>query len=163
MIKIKVGNMLEQVTSGFIVQGCNAQGLMGSGIAKAIRAKWPLVYEDYRQIYTLSGLELGQVYTTDISDGQLELLMLNAITQEFYGANGRRYVNYEAIYKAFERINALAQLASAKGKNITINFPLIGAGLGGGNWKIISTIIDETISDKFEKILWVLTESDIPK
>ena len=33
---------------------------------------------------------------------------------------------------------------------------MIGAGLGGGNWRIIETIIDETLPDvKFQKLLYI--------
>jgi O-acetyl-ADP-ribose deacetylase (regulator of RNase III) len=36
-----------------------------------------------------------------------------------------------------------------------IIFPKIGAGLGGGDWEIISTIIDVTIPDEFQKTLYL--------
>jgi O-acetyl-ADP-ribose deacetylase (regulator of RNase III) len=32
-----------------IAHGCNCQGSMGAGIAKAIRARYPAMYEEYRR------------------------------------------------------------------------------------------------------------------
>ena len=46
-IKVKLGDICS-VNSGIIVHGCNAQGVMGSGVAKAIRLKYPQVFEDYK-------------------------------------------------------------------------------------------------------------------
>ena len=36
------------VESGVICQQVNCQGVMGSGLAKQIRDKWPIVYEKYK-------------------------------------------------------------------------------------------------------------------
>ena len=38
---IKFGNILD--AKGIIMHGCNAQGVMGSGLAKDIRERWPAV------------------------------------------------------------------------------------------------------------------------
>lgn len=40
MIEYRKGNLLD-ITSGVIVHGCNMRGVMGSGVALAIRNKYP--------------------------------------------------------------------------------------------------------------------------
>jgi O-acetyl-ADP-ribose deacetylase (regulator of RNase III) len=120
-----------------IGHGCNAQGVMRSGIAKAIREAYPTVYSDYRKTYEAQGnkLHLGQVVTTRT----LERTILNIISQEYYGRNPNVvYVSYDAIKKAILRINEMGY--------IRVAFPKIGAGLANGNWETISEII-ETASD----------------
>ena len=52
MITHKYNSNITEVTQGVIVHGCNAQGVMGSGVAKQLRAKYPEIYVDY-----LDGLE----------------------------------------------------------------------------------------------------------
>jgi len=42
-----MGDILK-VKSGFIVHQVNCQKVMGGGLALAIRKKWPIVYERYK-------------------------------------------------------------------------------------------------------------------
>ena len=144
-IKLRVGDLLD-VTEGIIVHGCNAQGVMGSGVAKQIKEKYPKAYDEYRFDYGNHGLRLGDCVTTDIDT---DLIIVNAVTQNSFGRSYMRYVNYEAIANTFEFLRRLA-----KQKNKKIHFPMIGAGLANGNWNIIKTIIEETCPD-VEKYLWV--------
>ena len=47
MIKTVNGNILE-ATEDIICHQVNCQGVMGSGLAKQIRSKWPSVFADYK-------------------------------------------------------------------------------------------------------------------
>ena len=47
MVEIVEGNLLESKCN-IICHQTNCQKVMGSGIAKQIREKWPKVYEDYK-------------------------------------------------------------------------------------------------------------------
>lgn len=47
MIKYIKGDILD-VTEGIIVQQVNCFGVMGAGLAKQIRDKWPKVYDNYQ-------------------------------------------------------------------------------------------------------------------
>lgn len=144
MIEYRKGNLLD-VTSGIIIHGCNAQGVMGSGVALSIKQKYPQVYEDYKH----SGRYLGQSIRTWVSD---DLLVISAITQQNYGRDGRRYVNYAAIAKVFDEA-----ISVASAYDHVLHFPKIGAGLGGGDWRIIEQIIDDCDStEKVKKICWEL-------
>lgn len=128
-----------------IAHGCNAQGVMRSGVAKAIRAAYPLAFDDYINKYMANGrrLELGDVIVTRT----LERTILNIVSQEYYGRNPDvTYVSYDAIEKAILRINKLGY--------IRVAFPKIGAGLANGNWERISNII-ESASD-FTPVVYYL-------
>ena len=150
MQQIKFGDILS-IRSGIIVQGCNAQGVMGSGVAKAIREKYPQVYEEYRGVYEQEGLPLGSVVVSMINQG-IGLLVASAITQQFFGKDGKKYISYEAIHKAMMEI---AGEADAIG--LPIHYPLIGAGLGGGDWSIIQAIIDSVFAKypQVQRTLWI--------
>lgn len=161
-IVVKTGNLLH-VKQGHIVHGCNAQGVMGSGVALGVKNTWPHVYQNYRQIYGEDGLVLGRVYPVLAAEG---LIVWNAITQDSYGA-GNRHTSYEAIATCFEAVNEyIAEIEEAKASNTLfegnkdvvfapaeVHIPMIGAARGGGNWKIISTIIEETMD--FPVTLWL--------
>lgn len=154
-MKQKTGNLLD-IQEGIIVHGCNSQGVMGSGIAAAIRSKWPEVYTTYRSAFerhksdTGQTLELGRVVWHTLSRDP-KFTIANAITQEFYGRDPHVvYVSYEAIGKAFERIGNVA-----REHNLAVHYPLIGAGLANGDWNIISSIIEEKLHG-VEHTLWTL-------
>lgn len=144
MITHKFDSDITKVKSGIIVHGCNAQGVMGSGVAKQLRATYPDIFTDYtallEAIYIDGCSPLGLIAWSDIS---VDLVIASAITQELYGQDGEKYVSYDALDDTFRRVASFA-----KASDYTIHIPfLIGAGLGGGNANIIQRIIEETTQD----------------
>lgn len=134
-----------------IVHGCNAQGKMRSGFAKELRERYPGAYEAYMDQHNNGGLQLGSVVYYDSDD---DMLIANAITQQFYGYDGQKYVSYDAIETAFSVMNKVLVTLN---RPVYLHFPKIGADLGGGNWKVIETIIDETVSNQLiQKHLYIL-------
>ena len=133
-------NCKEQV----FVHGCNAQGVMGSGVAKLVKKKYPDMYDAYCKVFIdgYIGLHLGEITVSELHDGKFGI---NAITQKYYGREpGKVYVSYEAIQECFERINRWMD-----GHKMTdIAMPMIGAGLGGGDWNKIISIVERELIDK---------------
>lgn len=150
-IKVIAGDICT-VDTGVIVHGCNAQGVMGSGVAKAIRSKYPQVFEDYKNHEQAYGYELGDIVSTQIIDKEedIDIVIVSAITQLQYGKDKRRYVNYEALAVVFESIENIAKHFG----HTQVHFPLIGCGLGGGSWEVVSAII-EASAPNIDKFLWV--------
>lgn len=147
MIKTINGNLLN-VKEGVIVHGCNAQGIMGAGVAYQIRKKWPDVYDSYKAHCDV-GVRLGQVMYEIVSP---TLIVANAITQDLCDGSTPRQVDYEAVAVAFEAINEDLRNGVIRGPVV---FPMIGSGIGGGKWSIIHAIIDNTISDDYEKMVYI--------
>lgn len=154
-MKNATGNLLS-VQKGIIVHGCNAQGVMGSGVAAGVRAQYPGAYQVYRQAYEkarqegLECLQLGRVVWFTVSK-EPKLAVANAITQKFYGRNPKvRYVDYDAVDRAFERIGQVA-----REHQLEVHYPLIGAGLANGDWQVISKIINQRL-EGVPHTLWTL-------
>ena len=140
-IEYKYGDILT-TDCKYICHCVNAQGVMRSGVAKAIRAKYPKAFDVYRAKYDAQGrLSLGDVIGADCG----KRIVLNLVGQEFYGRDGRVYISYRALRKGIALINA----------NITepVAFPMIGCGLAGGDWQIVSKIIEEE-STRFQPIVY---------
>lgn len=149
MIEYRKGNLLD-VTQGIIVHGCNAQGVMGSGVAKAVKDKYPGAYMYYKQAVNNSDAELGDVIWYQANE---HLVIANAITQEYYGRDGKRYANYAAIARGFR----LVFMRWGRFDYEAVYFPKIGAGLGGGDWNIIEQIINDTDPhNKVKKVCYEL-------
>jgi O-acetyl-ADP-ribose deacetylase (regulator of RNase III) len=146
-----IGDILS-VEKGIIVHGCNAQGKMRSGIAKAIREKYPQVYEDYKAHEKKRGLQLGDAIYTVINN---DLVIVSAITQEFYGYDKETvYVDYDAIEQAFLSIGLVASL-----KKLDVHVPLIGCGLANGKWSEVKPRIEGAFHQGEGLHLWILSEA----
>jgi O-acetyl-ADP-ribose deacetylase (regulator of RNase III) len=126
---------ITQVTNGVVMHGCNAHGVMGSGVAKVVRAKWPLAYERYHAFckgYEGSPDLMGKVVIVNVTpeDGPLNSLFIaNAITQQNYGRDGKVYASTDAIADALA-----TTVAFASALDLPVFLPPIGCGLGGLNW-----------------------------
>jgi O-acetyl-ADP-ribose deacetylase (regulator of RNase III) len=123
-----------------ILHGCNSKGVMGSGVAKIVREQFPGTYAAY-QLWCSKGFRLGQ-YLAVPERGKV---IINAVTQQEYGKvavqtgpNPVRYVSYDAVAEIMHSLNK-AYTGS------TIAMPTIGAALGGGDWAVISAIIESEL------------------
>ena len=126
------------IKSGIICHGCNAQSVMGSGVAHQLRIAYPSIFEDYLKHLNNHPNPLGTVCLSIIND---DLIIANMITQWNFGTDGK-FVSYEAVRDGFSKVKD-----TAINLNMDVHFPLIGAGLGGGDWSIISTIIESVFAD----------------
>lgn len=131
-----------------IMHGCNAQGVMGSGIAKVIKETWPYAYKAYREEYKTKGLDLGRVVPA-VPEDESNPIILNAITQQFYGKDGKRYASYAAITSCFRQADYYMTLYGTK----YLVMPKIGCGLGGCNWDIVETIADDILVGDYEIVV----------
>lgn len=143
------GNVFDSFlySNSVIVHGCNAQGVMGSGVARIVRNDFPAAYYEYVRKHDEVGLQLGEIIPVSVLPGRT---IINAITQEFYGPGPQRYVDYDAVREAFRRTKVYALENGVE----TINYPKIGAGLGGGLWSVIAPIIDEELNG-LNHFLWL--------
>jgi O-acetyl-ADP-ribose deacetylase (regulator of RNase III) len=150
MIKIqtKIGNLMN-VTEGHIVHGCNAQGVMGSGVALAVKNTYPQAFDDYMEVHNAGGLILGESYPTAIVP---TLIIWNAVTQNLFG-KGTRMVSYDAIQTCFQAVNDWIYENPKIMTPAEVHIPLIGAARGGGNWEIIREIIEQTMD--YPVTLWL--------
>lgn len=78
-------NILD-VESGIICHQVNCRGKMGTGIALAIRKKWPEVYARYMKDFHAGKLRLGHFSITNVSYG---LFVANLAAQFDYGRVGK--------------------------------------------------------------------------
>lgn len=140
-MKIVTGDLLEMAEGGefdVIVHGANCQCVMGAGIAKAIRQRFPEAYE--ADLVTTKGDrgKLGDFSVARVTRGAVRFSVVNAYTQFHYRGPGVR-LDYDALAKA---MRGIARAFASK----RIGYPRIGAGLARGDWSRITQIIDEALA-----------------
>lgn len=156
-MKYVKGNLLDLAEQGefdIVVQGCNCQNTMGSGLAKEIRERYPKAYIADQVTQKGDPDKLGcftQSYVNGTRSANIDdvahrsvnysFTILNAYTQMYYGYDGKQYVDYNAVRRVFKQIKLLYDLNPQASTRIGI--PKIGAKRGGGDWNVISQIIDE--------------------
>lgn len=130
---------------------------MGSGVAKALRDKYPTIFNPYtlmcaEHANTPSEL-LGQVCFVDVGLDVIpntELIIANCFTQEYYGRDGKRYADANAVKTACDVAVALAVELG-----LPFYMPKIGCGLGGLSWEDeIEPIITE-IANNYNTTVYV--------
>lgn len=148
MIKY-INKDITTVTRGIVAHGVNCQGVMGSGVAAAIRNKWPTAFYVYKNFCDVfkgpTGGKLGMVQTIPMFDS--EVVVANCFTQDNYGKDGSVYADLNAVEEALENVFAYAQHV-----NLPIHLPKIGCGLGGLGWDAHVEPIVNRLSDEYEDI-----------
>ena len=137
-----VGDIVKLAISGqfdVLVHGCNCFCTMGAGVASQIRKAFPSAYIADCQTASGDRKKLGSYSQTVVEymSPYRTLTIVNAYTQYKYGTG--KHVDYEAIACVF---HSLAE--DFRGKKIA--YPRIGAGLAGGDWNVISKIINRELT-----------------
>lgn len=145
MIKYVKGDLLE-APHPFIVHQVNCQGVMGAGVAKSIKDKYPVVFSRYKDLvdsYARREVLLGHPQIIKISDN---LSICNLFAQNKFGYD-KRYTSYDAIETGLRHLKNTTVDPSTHIRP-TIAMSKIGCGLGGGDWKIVSAIIESVFDDR---------------
>lgn len=152
MIEVREGCVIDALLNeevDYIMHVVNCQGKMASGVAKEIRSRIPMAYTMYMDLYNFRK-EFGKISLGECSEGGN---VLNLHAQEYYGYNGKRYLNYGALAKslvsAYKKVysDTGARDNHMGGSNIiapkVIGIPFnMGSDRAGGNWSIVCEIVE---------------------
>lgn len=138
----------------FIAHGVNCQGVMGSGVAKSLFTLWPKVRDSYLDFYEnqkgqyrnfkTSNL-LGHVQPVKVTEDKV---VFNCFTQDNFGKDGIKYVDYNAIVDCFREL-----MSTRFAIDTPVAIPRIGCGLAGGNWEFMQMLINDVTQNRLE--VWV--------
>lgn len=140
-IKEYQGNLLDEFDKrdsqiDVIAHGANCFNMMGAGIAKQIKQRYPDAYQaDTDYIFPVGSMDrLGNISSTMSED------IFNIYSQYRPGADA----DYSALRMGLRKLNARFR---KKDKIYTLGLPLIGCGIGGLEWNKVKEIIFEEIQD----------------
>ena len=136
-MKIIEGDLIQLAFDGkfdVIVHQCNCFHNFGAGIALQILKQCPSAYEADRNTTIGSKSKLGTISVANVAN---QFVVVNGYSQ-YHCGRGKIHTEYYRVKQVFELVKL-----HFSGKRI--GYPLYGAGLAGGDWNIISKIIDEQL------------------
>lgn len=124
-----------------IAHGCNVDGLMGAGVAKLFREKFPVNYDYYKDICAAAKENNAEIVGSyfgfmDINTGSA---IYNMFTQDRPG----RYAQLKWVQESFMELCNLDN--STRPKRLAI--PKIGCGIGGLEWEDVKMVLEHIKSD----------------
>lgn len=142
----KKGCLIEGFKNGevqIIGHQANCQNTMNSGVAKALRAEWPQVYEADCQTKAGDITKLGTLSFTVCEHGSI----FNLYGQYKYGREkGVTYTDLEALGTAMHTMRLFVDQAVEMGICKAVGFPKLGAGLGGAKWADVEALIEKNFA-----------------
>lgn len=137
MIVYKKGSLM-LASEDIIAHGCNCINGFGSGVAAAISEAFPEAKYKYHEKFKTIGWKLGDVQIVKTKGKHIA----NCATQQEYYPRNKVHADYPAIENCFKKLYIYA-----KNNHLTIAIPKIGAGLAGGDWARIESIINGIFID----------------
>ena len=148
MDKEYTGNILdlfEKLDNVAIIHGCNCQNIMGKGLAKTLKDKYPLIWSKYRTYHNIGSFEIVGV--------GLNKYIINAYTQINLGKSKERKDGDSSYMRHVAIGNIFKELHNYISPDTTLLIPRIGSGLAGGNWEEIKQVILDNL--KHENYIFV--------
>lgn len=140
-----VGGDILNTSANIIVQSVNHRGVMGAGLAKQIRNKYPDIVNGYVSACSNNTfrwiMKEGYVYWWSVfePDGTVKQIA-SIFGQENYGTD-RRHTNYVSLINGLVSVFEHAEYA---GYSVAIPFG-IGCGLGGGSWDVVMALMNDAL------------------
>ena len=120
----------------YILHICNDEHIWSMGFAKALDDYYPLA----KKIYMSEEIELAMIQNVSIHEN---LNIVNMIAQKgVISQYNPKPIDYDALDQCLEQSFVWAAKEKAR-----IQMPKIGSGLAGGDWDVISDMIENKLKD----------------
>lgn len=129
-VEHRVGDLFAQGFTAY-AHGCNCRGVMGAGIAREFRRRWPGMFGPYRAACATGEFRPGDMLCWQ-GDG---ITIYNLATQDRPGS----YATLGAVRGSVGRMLDDAEFARVD----VIGLPRIGAGIGGLHWPDVAGVLSE--------------------
>lgn len=134
MIIYKRGNLLEDEAEA-LVNAVNTVGVMGAGIAKQFKQKFPDMFLVYEQACKAGELKLGRVQVVPVESKSEKKYVINFPTLEHWSDRS----TLDHIRMGLEDL-----VRVVKEKKIqSIAIPPLGCGVGGLDWQEVKPLIEK--------------------
>lgn len=138
MIKVLVGDIFDSEMET-LVNTVNCAGVMGKGIAKEFKRRYPEMFSEYKDMCERKEIKLGQLTIYEVDDIFSKRRVLNFPTKG----------HWKSPSKLTDIINGLDYfISNYKAWDITsIAFPPLGCGNGGLKWSYVGRIMYQKLKN----------------
>lgn len=138
IIEYKKGNILESKAEA-LVNPVNCVGVMGAGLAKQFKKKFPNMFNHYRTICFNKSLDIGKIDYCKEKDK----VIFNFPTKIHW--KNKSLIEY--IDKGIDALILIVEELDVK----SIAVPMLGCELGGLNKQIVHTLIVNKFANEFKR------------
>lgn len=146
MIKLMEGNLFD-TDANIIAHQVNCQGVMGSGVARQIKERYPWSFRYYYEFCKKvkdPNILLGICYALQNPNVDKQRpIIAHLFGQSKYGMDGVCYTNVESLKQA---LSELARFCIEGKYKVAMPYK-IGCARGGADWDRVSRIIEEIFTD----------------
>lgn len=135
-------------TSVLVPHVCNDIDLFGAGFAAAVSKYYPIVKHNYHMLgQNFLKNNLGYTQFVEVSKDNVyehKIIFANMIAQRgVISPSNPRPLNYFALCKSMAGIQKYINNNFSLDSKIQIHAPKFGCGLAGGDWKLITNLIED--------------------
>ena len=141
------GNLLD-TTAPVIIHQTNCCKGFGSGVAKAIRDKWPLVAEKHmlacqvnEELGKPTSELLGKIQAVSVDKNKV---VINMYAQDHFGYDGARYTSYDALDDCLNKVKKYC--IEHKFNRIALPYKMSSV-RGGADWDVVQAMIAAVFRD----------------
>ena len=153
--KCYAGDLLDAHVD-FIFHVTNCMSVMGAGIARSIKNKWSIVYDEYKEYLKTNtpSKSLGTYQAINITEyAHTHASYVVNVFGEYSFSKTKRVIEYDKVLTALESFCEDYLDNYVGEKKIILGFPyLFGCGLAGGDWRIMKQIILTTFEKYSDKV-----------
>ncbi len=135
-ITFKSGNLFESQMQTF-TNTINTVGVMGAGIAKQFKDRFPVMFEDYKQRCQQQEVETGKPYLWKPADAEIAWVLNFPTKQHWRGKSEIEWIE--------EGLDYLLQHYRQWGIQ-SLAVPALGCSLGGLKWEQVKPVMERYLS-----------------
>lgn len=146
MIKEVSGDILLS-KAHLLAHGISAHDHFDSGLALALRERWPALVKDYRHDTHSKGIKTGELWAwVGVQEGGGSRRIANLVTQDTLGQGPTAKAGKASIENVRAALHSLAKYIGQE-KITSVALPRLATGVGGLNWDDVKPLISQYLGD----------------
>ncbi len=142
MIKEVAGDILLSKAE-LIAHGISAHDPFDSGLALALRERWPALVKDYRHDTHSRGINTGEIWTwVGVQENAGVRRIANLITQNTFGQGPTAKSDRATIENVRASLQNLAKFVGQEGIS-SVALPRLATGVGGLDWEDVKPLVTQ--------------------
>lgn len=146
MIKEVTGDILLS-KADLLAHGISAHDHFESGLALALRERWPALVKDYRHDTHSRGISTGEMWAwVGVQENGGARRIANLITQNTFGQGPTAKADKASIENVRAALQSLAKFIGQEGIT-SVALPRLATGVGGLEWEDVKPLITQYLGD----------------